>query len=237
MDSILRDIDREQGKMWADVDNLHRHYEQMAGYVRQHLVQSTIEWAKLIVSHPQALLLVVETTPILDENGYVVAREYEPIRLTGLELVNGEVWDQLIHPTHSKAVQGTEYHGLTMAELGSMPRLTEFLPRNTAMLKHRHIIIFNADFARQAIQSVYTTPVLDNAFCLHNKVKEYYGEFYELSLEKVLSYQGIDKKRDELKDSRERIQMLAQVIRNLAAGITKQEPESKDTDSLDEHPF
>ena len=73
--------------------------------------------------------------------------------------------------------------------------------------------------------------MLDDAFCLHNKCKEYYGEFYDLSLEKVLSYQRIDKKREELKDSRERILMLAQVMRNLAVGMTKQPPQ--DVDSLD----
>lgn len=239
MDSVLRDINREQEGMQAAIEKLNSRYANMTGYVRQYINQTTIEWAKLVVSHPKALLLVVETTRILDEAGYAAGNESEPIRLTGLEMVTGEMWDQLIQPTHSKVVQGVEYHGLTLADLEGQPRLTEFLPRNTAMLKHSHIIIFGADYARQAVQSVYPTPVLDNAFCLHNKVKEYYGEFYELSLEKVLGYQGIDKKRSDLTDSRDRIQALAKVVRNLAAGMPKQaqEPESDNLDDLGDHPF
>lgn len=171
MDSILRDIDREQSKMQADVDNLNRHYGKLAGFVGDYIKQATIEWAKLVVSHPKALLLVMETTRIVED---------------------------------------------------------------------RHIIIFGADWARSALQSAYHTHVLDNAFCLQNKCKEYYNQFYDLGLEKILSYQGIDKRRDELRDSRDRLLMLARVANNLAAGMQKQSQESEISDSLgdlSDHPF
>jgi len=82
---------------------------------------------------------------------------------------------------------------------------------------------------------------LDHAFCLHNRCKEFYGEFYNLSLERVLSYQGIDRKREQLTDSRERALMLVQVVRNLAVGMAKVVEESDPGDDslgdLDEHPF
>jgi hypothetical protein len=55
MDSVLRDLDRERSKMQSDMENLNRHYEQLCGYVRQHVEQSTVEWAKLVANHPQAL--------------------------------------------------------------------------------------------------------------------------------------------------------------------------------------
>jgi len=86
------------------------------------------------------------------------------------------------------------------------------------------------------LQSVGQPYALEGVYCLHNKCKEYYGEFYDLSLEKVLAYQGIDKKRDELKDSQDRLLMLAQVVRNLAAGMTKQ-TQTEELETLVDHPF
>lgn len=239
MDSVLRDIDREQAKMQADVNNLHRHYEQLQGFMRQYIQQTTIEWAKLITSHPESLLLLVETSRILDESGYASSGESEPIRFTTLQLVSGEIWDQLIYPTYSKSVHGTEYHGLTLADLQGKPTISEAWPAIMEMVEGRQVVIFGADWARRAIQTVYHTHALNGAYCLHNKAKEYYGEFYELGLEKVLSYQGIDKKREELKDSRDRLVVLAQVVNNLAAGMEKraQESEGLDLGDLDDHPF
>lgn len=237
VDSVLRDINREQGKMQSAIGRLNSHYEQMAGYVRQYIEQTTVEWAKLIVSHPKALLLVVETTRILDEAGYAAGNEHEPIRLTTLELASGKGWDQLIRPTYSSQVQGFEYHGLSQRVLEDKPRFGDIRAQIEKMLEDRHIIIFGADFARQALLSVLASSVAHDAFCLHNKVKEYYGEFYELSLEKVLSYQGIDKKRSDLTDSRDRIQVLAKVVRNLAVGLIKQAQEPEDSNDLGDHPF
>lgn len=230
-DSLLRDINREQSKMQATIANFNRHYEDLEEYVRQYIEQTTIEWAKLVLDHPKSLLLIVETTRT--DGG-----ENEPIRLTTLPLAGGETWNQLLHPTYSQDVTGSEYHGLTMDDLKDKPRIAEAWPDIAKTLADRHIIIFNADFACDALRSVCQTHLLDDAYCLHNKCKEYYGEFYGLSLEKIIGYQGIEKKREDLKDSRERIQMLAQVIRNLAAGMKKhlQEPEEFE-DSLDDHPF
>src|SRR5690349_6243422 len=123
MESLLRDIDREQSKMWGDVENLHRHYEKLIGFVRRYIEQATMEWARLVANHPKALLLVVETTRVVDENGYSYGGESEPIRLTTLSLANGEMWDQLLSPTLSKGVQGAEYHGLTQAALEAQPSI------------------------------------------------------------------------------------------------------------------
>lgn len=237
MDSVLRDINYQQSKMQADVENLHRHYEKMAGHVRQYIEQTTIEWAKLVVSHPKALLLVVETTQILDEQGYAAGNEYEVIRLTTLGLATGKGWDQLIRPTYSSQVQGFEYHGLMMSDLEDKPRFGEARSHIKEKLEDKHLIIFGADYACNALGSVLASSMAHDAFCLHNKCKEYYGEFYELSLEKVLSYQGIDKKRDDLKDSRDRAQVLAKVVRNLAAGMPKKEQEAEEQNDLDDHPF
>ena len=247
MDSLLRDINREEGKMRTDVENLFRHFEKLAGFAHQYLEQSTIEWARLLVTHPQTLLLIVETTPISDESGYSYSGEKEPIRLTALHLTSGEIWDQLLHPTYSKRVQGTEYHGLTATDLEDKPVINEAWPNIAEVLENRHIVVFGLDYARSALQSVNHHHALDSAFCLHNRAKEFYSEFYELSLEKVLAYQGINKKRDEMKDSRERVLMLAQVVRNLAAGMKKQEQKSESTaesffddddlGDLDSHPF
>jgi DNA polymerase III epsilon subunit-like protein len=242
MDSLLRDINRERSKMQADVDNLSRHYEKLQGYMRQYIEQSIVEWAQLVTSHPKTLLLVVETTRIVDENGYSYGNEGEPIRFTTFSPASGEVWDQLLRPTHSRGVKGTEYHGLTIADLMDKPQLADAWPEIAEMLEGHHIVIFGADWARSALQSVHPTytHALDNAYCLHNKAKEYYGEFYELSLEKILGYQGIEKRRDELKDSRDRLRMQAQVVNNLAAAMKKQTQESEDSDNLDDldtHPF
>lgn len=238
MDSILRDINRESSKMRADVDNLYRHYGKMEAYVRQYLEMTTVEWAKLIVDHPKAVLLIVETTRILNESGYTTSGENEPIRFTTLALASGEMWDLLLYPTFSQGVAGEEYHGLTKADLEERLVISEAWPEIVGKLENRHVVIFGADHAREAIRTVHPTHILDGAYCLHNKAKEYYGEFYELSLEKVLSHQGIDKKREELRGSKDRILMLAQVIRNLAENKPRQtqEPETLDND-LDLHPF
>ena len=241
MDSVLRDLHREQAKMQGDISNLSRHHENMYDYVRQYLEATTIEWATLVVGHPKALLLAVETTHIVDENGYYASSDSEPIRLTTFSRVRGEIWDQKIQPTYSKGVQGTEYHGIVLADLLDKPRLVDIWSEIVERLDSKHLIIFGADWARLAMRTVQPAHLLalDHATCLHNKCKEYYGEFYEISLEKVLSYQGIDKPRTELRDSRERVVMLDQVIRNLAAGMTKQEQERSDDnlDDLDPHPF
>lgn len=239
MDSVLRDLHREQAKMQGDISNLSRHYENMRDYVRQYLEATTIEWAKLVADHPKALLLVVETTHIVDENGYYTSSDSEPIRLTTFSRVRGEIWDQKIQPTYSKGVQGTEYHGLVLADLLDKPRLADIWPEIVERLDGKHLIIFGANWARLAMRTVQPAhlPALDNAACLHNKCKEYYDEFYEISLEKVLSYQGIDKPRTELRDSRERVVMLDQVIRNLATGMTKQDRSDDDLSDLDERPF
>ena len=240
MDSVLRDLERERSKMQADVNNMNRHYEKLVGFVREYIVSTTIEWAKLVASHPKALLLLVETTRIVDESGYASSGESEPIRFTTLQLVSGEVWDQLLYPTYSRQVQGTEYHGLVLADLQGKPTISEAWPAIVEAFEGRQVIIFGADWARRAIQTVYHTHALKDVYCLHNKAKEYYGEFYELSLEKILGYQGIDKKREDLKDSRDRLLMLAQVINNLAAGMAKQpqEPEALNgLEDLSDHPF
>jgi DNA polymerase III epsilon subunit-like protein len=217
---------------------MNRHYEKLAGYVHQHVTQAAAEWARLIVTHPKALLLVMETTRVTDENGYAAAGDSEPIRLTLLPLVAGNIWDQLLHPTYSHTVQGTEYHNLAWSDLENKPRLADVWPHIEEMLKGQHIVVFGADWARNALRSVHHTHALDAAFCLHNKLKEYYNQFYDLSLEKILNYQGIDKKREELRDSRDRILMLAQIVRNLAAGMAKQsEVAESSLDDLDSRPF
>ncbi len=240
MDSVLRDIERERSKMQADVDNLNRHYGKLAGFVSDYIKQTTVEWAKLVASHPKTVLLVLEMTRIVDEDGYASSGESEPIRFTILSLASGEMWDQLLKPTYSRQVQGAEYHGLIIADLEGKPTISEAWPKIAEMLEDRQVVIFGADWARQALQLVYPTHVLHQAYCLQNKCKEYYGEFYDLSLEKILTYQGIDKKRDQLKDSHDRLQMLAQVVHNLAAGMEKQSQESENSDGLDDlddHPF
>ena len=230
MESLLRDFNREQGNMQKDIDSLQRHTGELRDYVQQYIRQTTIEWAKLVLDHPRAVLLVVETTPVVDENGYTKGG-HEPIRFTALPLAGNEVWDMLVRPTHSRKVLGTEFHGLTMADVEDKPMFNEaWWPP----IMDDHIIIFNAEWARAALSSVSQTDKLADAFCLHNKAKEYYGEFYDPSLERVLEYQGINKTRKELTDSRERIRVLAKVIRNLAAGLKKvEEPEPEP----DEHPF
>jgi DNA polymerase III epsilon subunit-like protein len=238
MDSVLRDLERERSKIETDVNNLYRHYEKLAAYVRQHLEASTIEWAKLVADHPRALLLAVETTRIVDQAGYSYGGESEPIRLTTRSLANGEMWDQLLRPTHSAQVQGTEYHGLTMADVEDRPTISEAWPTIAEQLEGRHLVIFGADHARAALRTVYQTSLLDGAYCLHNKAKEYYNQFYQLSLEAVLGYQGIEKKREDLKDSRDRLAMLALVVTNLAAGMKKQSQEDETAnDDLSDHPF
>lgn len=239
MDSILRDIDREHGKMETGISNLNRHYGNLRDYVSQYLKTSIIEWAKLVVDHPKALLLIVETTRILNEDGYSTSGDSEPIRLTTLSRVRGEIWDQKLHPAHSKKVEGTEYHGIMFPDLLDKPRLADIWLEVVERLERKHIIVFGADWARQAVRTIQHTHLLDNVACLHNKAKEYYGEFYELSLEKILSYQGIDKRRYELRNSCDRILMLDQIIRNFATGMEKQvqEPEASDDNTFDDHPF
>lgn len=242
MNSFLRDIHREQSKMQGDVENLHRHHEQLQGYLRQYIEQSTREWAQLVLNHPQAVLLIMETTRIIDENGSVAYRDQnEPIRLTCLSLGRSEIWDLLLHPKHSQGVTGTEYHGLTMSDVEEKPTIDEAWADIQERLEGRHIVIFGAEWAQLALQSAYPTRLLDGAFCLHNKCKEYYNEFYNLSLETVLQYQGIDKRRAELTNSRARILMLETVISNIAQGMRKQ-PQATDTlddddDELEDHPF
>ncbi|SRR6266700_3245138 len=240
MDSVLRDINREKSKMEDDVANLNRHYEKLRGYVYEHLKQTTVEWARLVVDHPKALALIVETSPIVDENGYASSGGHEPIRFTACRFTDSTILlDQLLHPTHSREVGGAEYHGLTVFDVVDKPRLADVWPTIQEVLENRHLIIFGADWARGALRSVLYASMLDNAFCLQNRCKEYYNQFYDLSLEAVLGYQGIDKKREQLRDSRDRVLMLVQVVRNLAAGMAKQVQESEgDTlDDLDEHPF
>lgn len=230
-DSILRDLNREQSKIQATIANFNHHYGDLEGYVRQYVEQTTIEWAKLVLDHPKSLLLIVETS--LTDGG-----DNEPIRFTGLPLAGDEIWDQLIHPTLSKDVYWTEHHGLTMSDMENQPSIAEAWSDIEKVLADRHIIIFGADYARNTLRTMCRTRLLDDAYCLHNKAKEYYGEFYELSLRTVMSYQGIDKKREDLKDSRERVLVLAQVVRNLSTGMKKQVQESEEhDDSLDEHPF
>jgi DNA polymerase III epsilon subunit-like protein len=239
MDSLLRDINRERQKMQSDVEKLSRHYEQLQTYVSQYVQQTTIEWAKLIVDHPKATLLIVETTRILNESGFSTSGDNEPIRLTTLALASGEIWDLLLYPSRSQDVGGTEYHGLAKADLEDRLVISEAWPEIAGQLENRHIIVFGADHARDAIRTVYPTHVLDGAACLHNRCKEFYGEFYELSLERILGYQNIDRKREDMKDSRERVLVLAEVMRNLAVGMTKRLPEEEDSDldDLDAHPF
>lgn len=243
MESLLRDLDRERSKMQKDVDNLERHYQQLAGYVSQYVRQAVVEWAKLILNHPRALLLVVETTKILGESGYAISGESEPIRMAGLSLAHpdGLMWDVLVHPTYSHGVGGFEYHGLTLADVQEKPRFADVWPEIAEKLQGRHIIVFGADWARSALRMVSSSRVLEDAYCLHNKAKEYYGEFYELSLETILSYQGIDQKRDELKDSGDRLLVLAQIIRNMAEGMARQtkaeETVEEDLGDLEDHPF
>ena len=238
MDSLLRDLDRERSKMQTDIANLNRHYDQLHSYVQQYLQQGIIEWARLVLDHPQAQILVLETTTIINEDGYATGDGHsEPLRLTTLSLASDEIWDQLLHPTFSQSITGREYHGLSMADLVGCPRIADAWPQICERLADRHVVIFGADWSRRALQTVQPAPrLLDKAFCLHNKCREYYGEFYELSLEKILAYQDINKKREQLKDSQERLLVLAQVLTNLAAGMPKHE-EEPELDDLDEHPF
>lgn len=237
MDSLLRDIEREGSKIKTDIDNLYRHSEKQQGYIRDYIRQSTTEWARLAIDHPKLLLLIIETTPIIDKYGYV-SGEQEPIRLTAL--AGGKAWDYLVHPTLSCGdVQGFEYHGLVTSDLDNKPRLADVWPDIMNILQDSHIVVFGRDFARDALFRVLPAAahILDNAFCLHVKCQEYYNEFYGLNLEKVLSYQGINKRRDLLVSSRDRILELVNVIRNLAQGQEKQEQPPEDLGDLEDRPF
>jgi hypothetical protein len=238
LDSILRDINREQGKLDTDVANFNRHYEKMRAYVYLHTKQTTIEWAKLVKDHAKALILIVETTHIVDEYGHASSNGIEPIRFTTLSIASGEIGDHLIRPTYSKGVHGTEFHGLSQVDLEEKPLLVDAWPGIAETLQDKHIIIYGADWACAALRGTHYAQALDGAYCLHNRCKEFYNEFYELSLEKVLNYQGIDKKREQLTDSRERIVMLQQIVSNLAAGMEKQKPvDDSGLEDLEEHPF
>src|SRR5579884_2631372 len=151
MNSFLRDIDREKGKMQGDIDNLLRHYEKLAGFVQQYTQATTTEWARLAVNHPSALLLIVESTGIVDETGYYAyGGEVEPIRFTAYHLTSETiVLDQLIHPTHSYDVRGFEYHGLRLSDIEDKPLLSAAWPTIQDTLENHHIIIFGADYARK----------------------------------------------------------------------------------------
>jgi hypothetical protein len=242
LDSFLRDLDRERGKMQTDFENLERHYQRLHEYVGRYVRQTTQEWARLVVSHPASTLLIVETTRVVDEQGYQqgYSSENEPIRLSTLALASGQTWDVLLSPTHSKAVTGADYHGLQQADLIGKPRFADAWTDIEAALADRQLIIYGADWSRQAWRTVSGSDLLANAFCLHNKCREYYDEFYDLSLVKVLSYQGLEVQREELRDSRDRLPLLDMVVRNLAAGMPKkvQEPEPELADGeLGDHPF
>jgi DNA polymerase III epsilon subunit-like protein len=247
MDSFLRDIDRSRSKMQTDVERLYRHYDQLAAFVHQYTEQTTVEWARLVATHPQTLLLIIETTPVVDRAGSASSGGNEPIRMTAYQpATETVVLDQLLHPTHSHDVKGFEYHGLLMSDVVDMPRLADAWPKIAEVLENHHIIVFGLSYARQALQTVSTTRILDTACCLHNRCREFYGEFYYLSLDQIFHYQGIDKSREALKDSRARILVLAQVLNNLAQGMKKQVPEPESATEpflddglgdLDQHPF
>ena len=238
MESLFGKIDYLRTKMKSDMDKLVSHYDEHTAFVQQSIRQGIIDWAKVIVDHPKALFVIIETTPIVNANGSVL-QEHEPIRFTSFDPVKDKLYDQMFAPTHSKEVRGTEHHGLTLADVENEPRLADVWPSLAVAIFDRQIVIFGADWARHALTGIVPhAPLLDNAFCLHNKCKDYYGEFYYISLEKVLGYQGIDKKREELNDSRDRIVMHAQILENLAAGMEKQEPAQEEgLDDLPDHPF
>jgi hypothetical protein len=92
--------------MQSDIDDMNRHYEKLAGYVDQYVGQAVVEWARLVVNHPKALLLVMETTRVVDENG--TDGDSEPIRLTALPLkAGGNIWDQLLCPAYETLSSNT----------------------------------------------------------------------------------------------------------------------------------
>lgn len=233
---FLRDINREQAKMKTDVESLTRHYGQLESFLYGYIRQSVIEWARLIETHQKAVLLIVETTQIVDANGHGLSSHNEPIRFTTRQLATGEVWDQLIHPTHSEGIAGTEYHGLSWFDVLDQPKISDAWGNIAEHLADRQVVIFNAQWARDSVKTTYPTRFLDSAFCLQNKAREYYNEYYGLSLAKVLEYQGIDKKREDLRAAPARVVMLDLVLHNLAAGMEKK-PEPAVLDDLDDHPF
>jgi hypothetical protein len=241
MDSLLRDLNREHYKMQRDMIALDLHYKNLETYLYQYVKNSVVEWAKLILNHPKASLLIIETTPIYDYNGYANG-DNEPIRFTGMSLVGNQKWDLLVKPTHSKQIGGTQHHGLTMKDVAPYLTLAECWHEIAYQLSGQHVVMFSPDWAISALRSVHVADkpytFLGNAFNLHNKCKEFYNEFYDLSLETILRYQGIDKQRSQLQNSIDRIKVLAQIVENLANDLAKvQEPESTEDDDLEGHPF
>lgn len=237
MDSLFGKIDYVRGKMQSDIDRLFRHHDEQVEFIKQHIRQATIDWARTTIDNPKTLLVILETTPIVNEYGSVL-QDHEPIRFTSFDPVTGELYDQLFAPTSSKEVRGAEYHGLTLADVGGKPLLKDVWDAIIKIMEGRHIIIFGADWARRSLQHMPHAYVLKKAMCLHNKCKEYYAEFYRLGLTEILAYQGIDKTREDFKDSRERIVMYKQILSNLAAGMEKQTPaQEKGLDDLPDHPF
>lgn len=234
---FLKDINREQGKMLSDIESMNRHYVKLQDSLYQLIRYNVIEWARLVESHPKAVLLIVETTQIVDEHGRGLSGHNEPIRFTTRHIASGEIWDQLIKPTHSKGVAGTEFHGLSWFDVLDQPKISEAWDSIAAHLADRQVVIFNAQWARDSVKTSYPTRLLDSAYCLHTKAREYYNEFYGCSLEKILGYQGTDKTRGDLRAAPARVVMLDLILHNLANGMEKKpEPEPELTD-LDDHPF
>jgi hypothetical protein len=237
MDHFLKEMMRESEKMRQDAESIQRHYEKLVGYVKQSTQANTIEWAKLILMYPGTHLLIVDTTPLIDEYGAVYSLQGEPIRLTAYNLRDQAiVIDQQVAPVFSKAIRGFEYHGLK--DTWDMPRLADIIDQVTSILDGAPVVVFGLEFAQRALQMVSTRRrILDNGHCLHTRCRDYYWEFYYLGLDQVLQYQGINKRRSELTDSRERVKVLAEVLSNLAKGLPKQDPPAPKKDLADDEPF
>lgn len=245
---MLKDIGREKGKLDGDVQQFIQqfsyHYAKLSAFVENLIVDSVVEWAQLIASHQDATLVIIETTKAYGQHGHLLGDE--PIRLTTLDLVSKTLHDYLFRPETAKEITSTAYNGITMEDLIGQPLFKDAWPGLKEQLADRLVIVFGLDYAKKAIWLDHTP--FKRAFCLHNKTKEFYGEFYGLSLETVLSYQGINKTREELKESTERIYYLAQVIEKLAEGKPKVQvpaaPATGESDDilgelgdLSEHPF
>lgn len=236
-------------KLDDDIARLQRHLQDVVDAAKDFSRSNAIEWARLAVTHPYAVLLIIETTHIVRKQPvYQVLAEIEPIRFTTLNLSNGELFDQKVRPTLSEEITETGLHGLTMDNLEDKHLLGYYWSEIESHLLNRQVIIFGKEHAESALDhAMLQHDIIKDAFDFHSICQGYYTQFYDLSLERVLAYQGIDKKRHELKDSVERIRYLEKVLRNISIRLERHSIQyegysddpfvTDEESSLDEHPF
>ncbi|WP_129677706.1 3'-5' exonuclease [Candidatus Chloroploca sp. Khr17] len=137
-------------------------------------------WARETLARTNVVILDTETTGLDDEAEIV---QLAMIDLHNADAMSGGVFlDTLIRPSRPIPPAATAIHGITDAMVSNAPTMAEILPLFISLIKHRTVLIYNAEYDLRLLQQSGVPNLAGYAatfVCVMQWYSLYVGDFSE----------------------------------------------------------